>query len=251
MSDFEVNTNVLQNCAGNFERYAKDLSSIVAESSRIISQIDGCISTRLSGTMPKVAIFSSIKSCQFDMITLSNAVRKVTDAYCGCEKEGAERPNVYAGVQRAIKDQQDADCPVMMNLPKHVGWRTGTFSNEKRSDTFTTVYVDGENKNAYVRIYTYNRKGKKTKGEMHIVLRDEKGNWVWEGDIKSGAKLKLGNDHKAYRIYITKKEYDTTVGNLSISQIKKAGDNFVKIGENADNCHYWAINAKTNCYCIE
>ena len=71
---------------------------------------------------------------------------------------------------------------------------------------------------------------------MHITLRDSGGNYVWEGDVASDTKLKLGDDHSGYRVYVAKKSYpNTVIGN---------GDNFINVGK----CQSWAIECTKNCY---
>lgn len=115
-------------------------------------------------------------------------------------------------------------------------WKTGYFDSGYTAKGYTTVTLDNKSSNGYIYIYTYDQFGYKTSGQVHVTLRDRYGNWICEFDAKSGDKLKLGNDHEQYRVYIAKKRYpDTVIGD---------GDDFINVGK----CHTWAINCKTNCY---
>ena len=115
-------------------------------------------------------------------------------------------------------------------------WKTGYFDSGYTAKGYTTVTLDNKSSNAYIYVYTYDQFGYKTSGKVHITLRDKYGNWLCEFDASSGDRLKLGNDHDQYRVYIAKKKYpDTTIGN---------GDDFINVGK----CYTWGINCKTNCY---
>lgn len=115
-------------------------------------------------------------------------------------------------------------------------WATGYFDSGHTAKGYTTVTLNKNAGDAYVYIYSYDRLGCKSSGQMHVTLRDTCGRWIWEGDISSGSKLRLGTDHSQYRVYIAKKSYpDTFSGNSS---------NF----SNSGKCYTWGINAKTNCY---
>lgn len=91
MSDFEVNTNVLQNCAGNFERYAKELNSVATECSSILSQLRGGLSTRVSATISKIAVSGSVSMCQMDMISLKKAITSAVQQYLHSEVNVKEK----------------------------------------------------------------------------------------------------------------------------------------------------------------
>lgn len=115
-------------------------------------------------------------------------------------------------------------------------WRTGNFDLGYTAKGYTTVTLNKNSGNAYIYIYSYDMMGVKSSGQMHVTLTDNNGKWLWEGNISSGAKLKLGNDHSQYRIYIAKRTYpNTVVGN---------GDNFVNEGK----CFSWGIKCSSNCY---
>ena len=115
-------------------------------------------------------------------------------------------------------------------------WITGKFDSGYTAKNYTTVRLNQNSGNAYIYINTYDGMGKKSSGQVHVTLRDNAGNWLCEFDAKSGDKLKLGNDHVEYRVYIAKKRYpDTVIGN---------GDDFINRGK----CQSWAINCKSNCY---
>lgn len=111
-------------------------------------------------------------------------------------------------------------------------WRTGEFDAGYTAKGYTTVYLSNTKKAGYIKIYTYDMMGMKTSGEMHITLRDTRGRWICEFNTKSGTKLKLGNDHSAYRVYIAKK------------RIKSTPKDWLNCGK----CQYWAINTVSNCY---
>lgn len=115
-------------------------------------------------------------------------------------------------------------------------WRTGNFDSGYTAKGYTTVKLNTNKGNGYIYIYTYDQFGRKTNGKIHVTLRDINGNWICEFDTTSGTKLKLGNDHDAYRVYIAKKKYPNNV----IGQ----GDDFINTGK----CVSWAINANANCY---
>lgn len=99
-------------------------------------------------------------------------------------------------------------------------WRTGEFG----SGSYRTVYLDNTKKAGYITVYTYNcLKGNNHAGacgaaatetygaKLTITLRDKKGNWICDFDTTCRTKLKLGNDHSAYRVYInTRKGLSTS-----------------------------------------
>lgn len=115
-------------------------------------------------------------------------------------------------------------------------WKTGNFDSGYTAKGYTTVTLNKNAGDAYIKIYSYDDWGKKTSGQMHVVLRDYKGNYIWEGDISSGDKLRLGDDNSEYRVYISKKKYlDGIIGD---------GDDFINVGK----CHSWAIECTKNCY---
>lgn len=83
-------------------------------------------------------------------------------------------------------------------------WKTGNLVNYNQECGYTLVCFDNLKKDAYVKIYAYKSNGKeiKLKDTMHVIMRTTSGKWICEFDTKSGSKLRLGNDHTAYRIYI-------------------------------------------------
>lgn len=250
MSDFEVRINQLQGSANDFNRYAKSLGAVATECNSILSQVRGGFSTRVNGIASKVSVCVSIKECQMDMESLGKAIQNVSDTYCRCENMGKEWSEWQANKTLHKHISENVNQQPELKLPKRVEWKTGAFNKDNKANGYTTVYLNEDVENAYVHIYTYNKNGKKTKGELHIILKDEKGNLVWEGDVKSGTKLRLGNDHKEYRVYVSKKEYHST-GDDILSKVISSGNNFLKLGENENNCCYWAINTKKDCYCID
>lgn len=115
-------------------------------------------------------------------------------------------------------------------------WRTGNFDSGYTAKGYTTVTLNKNVGNGKIKIHTYDAWGKKTSGQIHVTLRDWRGNWICEFDAKSGETLNLGNNHGQYRVYVAKKSYpDTIIGN---------GDDFINVGK----CHSWAIECTRNCY---
>ena len=127
-------------------------------------------------------------------------------------------------------------CSIFTTTAFGADWRTGEFDSGYNAKGYTVVRLNSRQKNAYIRIYTYDMFGHKTGGKIHVTLRTTSGKWICEFNTTSGAKLKLGNDYAAYRVYIAKKTYPNTV--------KGNGDDFINCG----NCVYWGIRAVTNCY---
>ena len=115
-------------------------------------------------------------------------------------------------------------------------WRTGRFDSGYTARGYTTVRLSDTRKNGYIKIYTYDMSGRSSSGKMHITLRTTGGKWLCEFDTSSGTRLKLGNDHSAYRVYIAVKRYPNSV--------KGQGDDFINIGK----CVNWGINCVSNCY---
>lgn len=111
-------------------------------------------------------------------------------------------------------------------------WKTGNFDTGYTARGYTTIRLSNIKKNAYIRIYTYDMMGWKTSGKIHVTLRDNKGRWICEFDTTSGTKLKLGNDHSLYRVYIAKQRISSTA----------------KDWDNLGKCQMWAINTVSNCY---
>lgn len=134
-----------------------------------------------------------------------------------------------------VKTSDGRSNSITINVNSANKWKTGNFSGYTAKD-YTTVKLNKNAGTAYIYIYTYDAMGVKSSGQMHVTLRDSSGNWIWEGDVSSGGKLKLGDDHDQYRVYIAKKSYPNTIfGNA---------DDW----NNTGKCQSWAINAKTNCY---
>ena len=115
-------------------------------------------------------------------------------------------------------------------------WKTGNFDSGYTAKGYTTVTLNKNAGDAKIKVYTYDAMGLKTSGQIHVTLRDWKGNWICEFDCKSGDTLNLGDNYGEYRVYIAKKKYpDTIVGN---------GDDFINVGK----CQSWAIECTKNCY---
>lgn len=111
-------------------------------------------------------------------------------------------------------------------------WKTGNFDSGYTARGYTTVRLSNTKEAGYIKVYTYDVTGRKTNGEIHITLRDNRGRWICEFDTKSGTKLKLGNDHSVYRVYVAKKKINSTA------------KDWINVGK----CQMWAINTVSNCY---
>lgn len=115
-------------------------------------------------------------------------------------------------------------------------WRTGNFDSGYTAKGYTTVTLNKNVGDAKIKIYTYDGMGLKSSGQVHVTLRDWKGNWICEFDAKSGDTLNLGNNYGEYRVYIAKKKYpNTVIGN---------SDDFINVGK----CQSWSIECTKNCY---
>ena len=116
-------------------------------------------------------------------------------------------------------------------------WRTGNFGNG-----YTTVRLSNTKKNGYIKIRTYNcvksgvHTGKclgagETSAKIRVTLRTTSGGWICQFNTTSKTKLKLGNDHSAYRVYIACRQ-------------DLGANNFINLG----NCSHWAIECVSNTY---
>lgn len=59
---------------------------------------------------------------------------------------------------------------------------------------------------ATVKLQTYNSPNAtwlKTNGKVNVIMRDEYGRHIWSGVKNGGDTLKLGDDHRVYRIYVS------------------------------------------------
>ena len=92
---------------------------------------------------------------------------------------------------------------------------TVTFAaNEQKSNSidysgYTTVYLTGT-KSANLTVYAYNAYGNKVSRNDSIVvtLKDTNGNLISQFKSKNNSKIKLGNDHNVYRVYITGSQFN-------------------------------------------
>lgn len=126
-------------------------------------------------------------------------------------------------------------CSTLVLSASAASWRTGNFGSG-----YTTVYLNNTSKNGYIKIHTYNcvkgnHTGKcfgtgETSAKLRITLRDTRGRWICQFNTTSRQKLKLGNDHSAYRVYI------------ACRQDLGAAANFTNLGK----CSHWAIEPVSN-----
>ena len=90
---------------------------------------------------------------------------------------------------------------------------------------------------ATVKIKTYDMTGWcNTGAKVKITLRDGNGKYICSWIGKGGDTLKLGDDHSAYRIYVS---YYDNPGNNFISQ----GSNFTNMGAS----YKWTVSDAQNC----
>ncbi len=115
-------------------------------------------------------------------------------------------------------------------------WRTGNFDDGYVAKGYTTVTLNKNVGDGKIRIYTYDKLGKKTSGEVHITLRTWDGKWICEFDAKSGDTLDLGDDHSEYRVYIAKKKYP--------NDFWGSNSDF----DNKGKCYSWAIECTSKTY---
>ena len=129
-------------------------------------------------------------------------------------------------------------CGSCITTASAATWRTGNFGNG-----YTTVRLSNTKKAGYIRVRTYNcvrignHTGKctgagQTNAKLRITLRKTNGNWICQFNTTSKTKLKLGNDHSAYRVYI------------ACRQDLGSAQNFINLG----NCSHWAIECAGNTY---
>lgn len=135
-----------------------------------------------------------------------------------------------------VKTSDGRSESIKINVSSANKWRTGNFDGGYTAKGYTTVTLNKNAGDAKIKIYTYDKWGCKSSGEMHVTLRDWKGNWICEFDCKSGDTLNLGDNYGEYRVYIAKKQYPNTVAGNS--------ENWINMGE----CQSWAINCTKNCY---
>ncbi len=112
-------------------------------------------------------------------------------------------------------------------------WRTGNFDTGYTAKGYTTIYLTskkGKLQNGKIKVYAYDKLGYKTNAKLHIVLRTTSGKWICEFNTTSGSTLKLGNDHYAYRVYI------------SPQKLSNSANDFLNMGK----CVYWGIQCTSN-----
>ena len=95
-------------------------------------------------------------------------------------------------------------------------WRIGCVPDRGDNTSGIVVRLTNKKKNAKVKIHTYapTKRSFYTKEDergcdLYVTMRDQKGRWIWGGDIKTGRwgkTLNLGNDHSVYVIYLKHKK---------------------------------------------
>lgn len=93
---------------------------------------------------------------------------------------------------------------------------------------------------AKVKINTYSMVGRFNNGaKVQVTMRDERNRVIWSGVKKGGDTLKLGDDHRVYRISL--KPYEQPVKGNMFQRSIISGNNFT----NGGKCYKWSFcNAK-------
>ena len=113
-----------------------------------------------------------------------------------------------------------------------------TKANFSNTNAFCTVRISDAlmNKRGYhcatVKLVTRSFPGVPTNGKVEIIMRDENGNHIWSGTKNGGVTLKLGNDHRVYRIYVRAYDY----GNDTVNSLGSGS-----------KCHTWEFTNAKNC----
>ena len=94
---------------------------------------------------------------------------------------------------------------------------------------------------ATVQLKTYDRLGLSSGAKVIVTLTDTQGNIIWSGIKKATCTLRLGDDHKAYCIYV--KAYQEPVTGNIFQQTIIGGNNF----ENLGKCVTWKIGNNKKC----
>ena len=95
---------------------------------------------------------------------------------------------------------------------------------------------------ASVKVKTYSRGGQfNNSAKIVVTLKDNKNRVIWKGQMRGGDTLKLGDDHKVYRIYVS--PYNEPAKNNIWSKTITGGSNF----ENLGKCYKWVVTDAKNC----
>lgn len=77
--------------------------------------------------------------------------------------------------------------------------------------------------------------------KIRVTLRDQWGGYITSWVTKGGTTIKLGDDHRIYRIYI--EVYNEPIKDNMWSRVVTAGDNFLNTGSAVN----WKITNAKNC----
>lgn len=95
---------------------------------------------------------------------------------------------------------------------------------------------------AKVKLKTYSLTGWwNSGGKVWVTLKDQNNNVIWSGVKRGGDTLKLGDDHKIYKIYISVYNEPVRGGIFRRSIIN--GNNF----SNSGKCNTWTISNAKDC----
>ena len=125
--------------------------------------------------------------------------------------------------------------------------QAATKSKFSSSDSYCLVKIDQSlrDKKGYqyatVQLKTYDKLGLSSGAKVIVTLTDTQGNVIWSGIKKATCTLKLGDDHRAYRIYV--KAYEEPVKGNIFEQTIISGNNF----ENLGKCVTWKISNNKKC----
>lgn len=81
----------------------------------------------------------------------------------------------------------------------------------------------------------------KNNGKVRVTLCDQYGNYITSFTTKGGSTIKLGDDHRVYRIYV--ETYNEPLSNNWFWRIINMGNNF----ENSGKTVNWKITNAKNC----
>lgn len=115
------------------------------------------------------------------------------------------------------------------------------------SNSYCLVKIDQSliNKKGYqyatVQLKTYDLLGWSSGAKVVVTITDTEGNVIWSGVKQATCTLKLGDDHRAYRIYV--KPYQEPVKGNIFQQTIINGNNFDNLGR----CVTWEISNNKKC----
>ena len=110
-------------------------------------------------------------------------------------------------------------------------WKTGNLVQLEQQCGYTTVKLTNKKKDAYITVKSYKPNNKSIKNDLHITLRTTSGKWICEFDWTTNKKIRLGNDHSAYRVEIRRNFVGSRAWEACYTKAAK----------------YWSLGTTTNC----